>query len=212
MTELLILLLVGAGGYFGYKIWKDSKKQSGKAELEKAKKQPYSPTDLRLENVDKGGVLHLTGVGPELKDMDITVLSRHIYREGEYTWYEIEGETGDGKVWIEYEEDDELEIAIKLKDLKLRELGISKSDLDRMDDEEKGSFTYKDEKFYYEDSGQAVFYRHGLEDKAEQFYYWEFENDEGDKFIGVENWSGEYESSLSAPLKPSQVTVYSINK
>ena len=182
-------------------------------ELRKSKKNlPYSPDELRLENVTSGGVLHLTNVGPEMEDFDVKILARHIYREGESTWYELEGDKGDRKVWIEFEEDDELEISIKIQDLKLREIGISKSDLDRMDDDEEGEFDFSGEKFYYEDSGQAVFYKNGIEENAEKFYYWDFENDDGDKYISAESWGGQMEASLSYPIRSNQITVYSLSK
>ena len=205
----IILLCILACLFFIYQIWK---KGQSKSFSEKQKKLPYSPEELRLENVTAGGVIHLTGIGPDKDDFDVTVLGKHIYREGEYTWYELEGDKGDSKIWLEFEEDDELEISIKIKNLKLRELGISKADLDKMDDREDGSFVFEKEKFYYEDSDKAVFYRNGIEEKAEQFYYWDFETDEGDKFISVEDWNGAIEASLSYPVKPSQVTVYSLKK
>jgi hypothetical protein len=207
--EVLILVLVAVSLFFIFKIWQQQQVGAGSVQ---SKKLSYSPDELRIENVTTGGVLHLTGIGPDMEDFDVTILGRHIYREGESTWYELEGDKGDRKVWIEFEEDDELEISIKIKDLKLRELGVSKSDLDRMDDQEDGEFSYEGEKFYYEDSGQAVFYRNGIEENAERFYYWDFENDNEDKYISVENWDGEVEASLSYPVKPSQVTVYSLSK
>lgn len=208
-TQLFTEHMVGACLFFVYQMWK---KQQVDQHTEQHKNLPYSPDELRLENVTTGGVLHLTGIGPDMEDFDVNILGRHIYREGEFTWYELEGDKGDSKVWIEFEEDDELEISIKIKDLKLRELGISKSDLDKMDDREDGDFEYEREKFYYEDSGQAVFYRNGIEENAEKFYYWDFENDNGDKYISAESWDGEIEASLSYPVKPSQVTVYSLSK
>jgi hypothetical protein len=207
--EIVILLLVIVCLFFVYQIWK--RQEVGKNDG-KDMHLPYSPDELRLENVTKGGVLHLTGIGPDMDDFDVTILGRHIYREGESTWYELEGDKGDSKVWIEFEEDDELEISIKLKELKLRELGISKSDLDKMDDKESGEFNFDNDKFYYEDSGQAIFYRDGIEEKAEKFYYWDFENDSSNKYISVENWGGEIEASLSCPIKPSQISVYSLSK
>ena len=50
-----------------------------------------------------------------------------------------------------------------------------------------------------------------IEENAESFYYWDFENDEGSKYISVEKWSGgEYEVSFSIPIKKSQIEVYSL--
>ena len=207
--EIIIIVLVGACLFFVYQMWK---KEQVEPSNEEEKHLSYSPDELRLENVTKGGVIHLTGIGPNMDDFDVNILGRHIYREGESTWYELEGDKGDRKVWLSFEEDDELEISIKIKEIKLRELGLSKSDLDTIDDKEEGSLNFENEKFYYEDSGQAVFYRNGIEENAEKFYYWEFENDSSGKYISIENWGGEIEASLSHSVKPSQTTVYSLSK
>lgn len=209
MLTLFIGLLIAVSLFVAYRIWMPSQFKHDQGQH---KHLPYKPDELRIENVTTGGVIHLTGIGPDKADFDVTILGRHIYREGESTWYELEGDKGDQKVWIEFEEDDELEISIKMRNLKLRDLGLSKSALDKMDDDEDGSFKFENEKFYYEDSGRAVFYRDGIEEKAEQFDYWDFENDEEDKLISAERWGGEIEASLSYPVKPSQVTVYSLKK
>lgn len=208
MSFVVLLLLVITGG-IGYLIFKQNQTALP------AKKEPkrlYSKTDLRIENVGPGGVVKLTSVGPDMEDFDVNIVSKHTYHEGEYTWYELEGDRGDDKVWIDMEEDDDLELSIVLKKLKLRDLNVSKSDLERFDDDEKGNFTYEGEKFYYEDSDRAVFYRHSDDKNAESFYYWDFENDDGNKYISFEKWSdGSIEASYSVPIKPSQLTVYSIS-
>jgi len=208
--EIAILVLGAVSLFFIYKIYKAQSADSVETQVDTHKKVTYSKEELRLENVQKGGMIQLRGIGADMEDFDVSILSRHIYREGESTWYELEGDRGDSKVWLEFEEDDELEIAMKVQDIKLRNLGLARADLDRMDDKEDGQFEYEGEKYFYEDSGEAVFYRHGVEDNSEKFYYWNFENDKEDKFISVESWDGELEASISVPIKNSQVTVYSL--
>ena len=207
--EIIILIALGAVLFYAYQNWN---KQKNNSSVVTNSLGNFSPDELRLENVQAGGFLQLTNIGPEMEDFDVTILSRHIYREGESTWYELEGDRGDEKVWIEFEQDDELEISVKVKELKLRELGISKSDLEEMDEEEEGEFTYNGEKFFYEDSGEAVFYRHGVEENAERHYYYDFENDKGDKYISAEDWDGALDVTLSYPVKKSQITVLSNSK
>ena len=144
--------------------------------------------------------------------MDLEVLSRHTYRQGESSWYELECSRGDSKVWLTIEEDDDIEVAVVLRKLKMRDIGLSKDDLETFDDEEEGSFKFEGEKFWYEDSDPAVFYRHSLDKEAEQFYYWEFENKAGNAFISVERWSdGSLDVTLSEPVKPSQITIYTLD-
>lgn len=173
--------------------------------------KPYGSEELRIENVGSGGVLHLRGVGPDMEDFDLKVLAKHSYGQGSSRWYELECDKGAEKAWVEIEEDDELELSIGLKKLKLTDIGVGKKELAKMDDDEEGSITYNGIKFNYEDSDSAVFYKYGDEDNGERFYFWDFESDDEEKFISVEKWEdGSFDVSYSEAIKPSQVTVYSL--
>lgn len=209
MTAITILLIIIAVGV-GYLIFKQKEKEESPKQTNK---KPYSKTDLRIENIAKGGVLKLTSVGPNMEDFDIQIVSKHTYRQGESTWYELEGNRGDGKVWIDMEEDDELELTIVHKKLKIRDLPITMNDLEKFDDEEEGSFEYDGDTFHYEDSDEAIFYRHSDDKNAEKFYYWDFETDDGSKFISFEKWSNNsIDVSFSFPIKPRQVEVFSLGE
>ena len=206
----IIFLLICAG--IAYYFWTNANRNK-QEQLEAAKPfKPYKKDELRIENAGPGAVIHLTGIGPEMDEFDIKVIAKHTYHHGESSWYELECDKGSEKVWIDMEEDDELELSVTLRHLKLRELGISKDDLDRMDDEEEGNFDFEGNKYYLEDSDPAVFYRYSDDKNAEKFYYWDFEAEAGDKFIGVEKWSdGSYDVAYSEKIKPSQITVYSLD-
>jgi hypothetical protein len=208
LIGLFILFAVGFGVYVFLNI---RKLQKSDEELRAAVKKPYGPDELRIENAGPGAVIHLTGIGPEMEEFDLKVVSKHVYRSGESTWYELECDRGDQKVWLDMEEDDELELGISLREVKLPELGLSKADLARMDDEEEGDFDFEGRKYYLEDSDRAVFYRHGDDKTAESFYYWDFEASDNKHYIGVERWGeGQFEAFLCESIRPSQVTVYSL--
>lgn len=213
MDFLILVLLVGMGvaAYFFWKQQSSAGKTTEKT-LPKHETKPYSPDELRMENVKAGGVLQLRGVGKDMEDFDVKVVSKHTYRQGESSWYELECDKGDDKVWISLEEDDDLEMSISMRKLKLRDLGIKKDDLMRFDEAEEGSFHFEDRKYWLEDSDAAVFYRHSADKEAEQFYYWEFEDEKSQSFISVEKWSdGSYDVTYSEPVKASQITVYSLS-
>ncbi len=207
MSFIVLILLVGGGFYLFY-MWKTSQKLK---EKEGEDLTPYSKDELRIENVGSGGVIHLTNIGPDMEDFDVNIIAKHVYREGGETWYELEGDRGTEKVWIELEEDDELEISITLKKLKLSDINISKSDLQRIDDKESGQIIYEGQKYSYDDSGSAVFLRYGEEKNKEKFYYWDFEAEDGKHFIGVERWeNNSYDVSYSEAIKRSQIEIFSV--
>jgi len=207
MDLLTILIIVGVGGACFY-FWQNQQKQKP---TENKPLRPFGSEELRIENVGPGAVIHLTGIGKEMEDFDLKVISKHTYRQGESSWYEFECDKGEEKVWLDMEEDDEIELAVGLRKLKLRELTITKEDLVRFDEKEEGSFEFEGRKYWLEDSDSAVFYRHSNDKEAEKFYYWDFEDDSGKNYIGIEKWSdGSYDITYSEAIKPSQLTVYSI--
>ena len=208
----VILVLLGVCGLAYYMMQKKNA-QAGRSKNPNTPSQAYSKDELRIENVAAGGMIHVSGIGENMDEFDVTVLAKHLYREGGSSWYELEGEAGHGKVWIDLEEDDELELSITLKKMKLRDAGLSKKSLQQIDDDEEGKLSYEGETYYYEDSDEATFYKNGDEANGERFYYWDFENDDGDKFVGVERWDdGSYDVSYSESIKSHQVTVYSLKK
>jgi len=170
--------------------------------------QPMAPT---VENVGAGGVIRLERVGPELTDMDLRVTARHTYRQGSYRWYELELDKGtEDRLWLEVERDDYLELYLCVKLMDLKDVGLKSTDMEFMEREEEGELTYEGERFTLEETGKAVFHRNGVELEGENLFFWDFENDKGDKLIGVERWDdGSYSVSLSIPIKSSQVEVFS---
>ena len=151
------------------------------------KKNIYkTPEDaLHIVNVDKGGVFQLRGVGKNMEDMTLKVMSKHLYQQGDYYWWELECDKGHGeKVWVEVEDDDDTVVSVVLAKPKFYEISATKDDLVKIDDEEDGFITYDKVKYRYEDSDEAIFYRHCDDSKPEKFYYWDFVN--GNHSVSVE--------------------------
>ena len=202
-----ILLIVCAIGVLIWLFLNQRKQSSNKGPVPIASSRFHHD----IQKVGPGGVVKLRNIGPDMDEFDVSIQAKHIYREGESTWYELEGDNGDEKVWIDIEEDDELELTVRLKKLKLRDISLKKDDLERIDDDEEGKCQYNNQTFEYDDSGSAVFYRDGNDNLAETFYYWDFEANNGKNSISVERWSnGNIDVSYSEAIKLSQVEVFSL--
>lgn len=162
---------------------------------------------LHIVNVERGGVIELRGVGDTCKNMTLNVLAKHLYQEGDFSWFELECDKGvDDKVWVEVEDDDETVVSVVLKKMKLSDINTTKNKLTEIDYNESGSISYNRKQFNYVDSGDAVFYRFCDDTKAEKLYYWDFVN--GNEILSVEKWGErDYEVFLSQKMLPSQVTV-----
>jgi hypothetical protein len=175
--------------------------------------QSSSPKDVPLviENVRPGGVVQLEGIGENLEDFDVVIKARHSYVEDGFTWYELEGERGTTPVWIEIEEDDELEVSICLRKLKLTEVGITGGDVEAIEAKDKGKIEFESIQYIYEDCGDATFYRNASRSgEGERRHYWDFESKDGKHYLSIERWgSKEYVAYLSEPLRPGQIKVFS---
>ena len=63
---------------------------------------------LIIQNVQKGGIIRVANVDGFDTDIDLKVINRNLYIEGDYSWYELECVNGDGeKFWIDVDDDDE---------------------------------------------------------------------------------------------------------
>jgi hypothetical protein len=213
MLKYFIILILIVAGVMVWRKFQTNKQKKLASEKDKTDQNLVGSNSLKIENVGQGGLIHLTNIGPEMEEFDLAVLARHVYKQGSSSWFELECDKGTEKIWLEIEEDDELEISIIVKKLKVRELEISIKDLKIMDEEEEGEFNFEGETFYLEESDSARFLKNGNTNNYESMYYWDFENDSGNKKVCVEKWSdNSYTASVSEPIDPSQVTVYSTGK
>lgn len=203
------LFLLVVCGIVAYLIWRGMKKTERQAQNTSG--QTASSTDLRIENAGPGAVLHLRNIGPDMEEFDVQVVARHTYRQNGYKWHELECDKGTEKIWLELEQDDELEITVGLQKMKLDDVGLKPEDLKRMEDSEEGILSFAGAKYELEETGQAFFYRNREEQNAESFTFWDFESDAADNYIGIEKWSDNTITvTLSQPVHPSQISVFSV--
>lgn len=206
MAFLVLAILVGIAGFVVYKMMNTSEGSGSQ------KAPSNSPAQMKIENVDVGGTIMLSGVGTEMEDFDLIITAKHIYDEEGYTWHELEGEKGARKVWITVENDDELELSITISKHKLRDAGLSPEQLDTFKKDDDGSFTFNGVTYHFEEYGKAVFYRGGNRAQGEKFKYWEFESSDERHYASVEMWgSSEYELHLSEPLRQSQIQIFTLS-
>lgn len=209
MEIILVFIILAVVAVMTYFFWNSNRKKK------KAKLPDPTPgaEELHLENVRHGGVIRLINVGENMDEYDINITARHVYRSDGAEWYELEGDSGTDKVWISLEEDDGLDVSLTLRKLKLRDLGISRNDLDEMDEKGEGEFEFEGKTYYYAGSEEVSFFRNGDVSEANEdfFYSWEFESEDEESYISIEEWRDKsIEVSLAQPLKESQVQVYSL--
>lgn len=182
------------------------------ADIRKHNLNKYDENELIIQNVQKGGVIRLTHVDGQTGDLDLKVVSRNLYLEGDYSWYELECINANGeKFWIDIDDDDELIVSVVIAKPTLSELEFS-STLNDIDENESGSVTYEGNRYKYIDSGDAIFHKYCDDKRQERLYYYDFKN--GNYMISVEKWknangTSDTEYFVSQILRPSTITVYS---
>ena len=175
----------------------------------------YPKNMLIIQNVKEGGVLKIANVEGYDEDLELKVIGKNLYTEGDYSWFELECIRPDGeKVWIDVDDDDDLVVSIVIKKLNCADITYSAT-LEQIDENETGYVTYKqlNKKYHYIDSGKAVFYKHCDDLKSESLQYWDFRNN--NNLISIEKWNSstennaQFEYFYSQIIKPYSITVYS---
>lgn len=182
-------------------------------DIKNSTKKRFADDMLVIQNVKEGGVIKLSNIDGYDKDLELKVVARNLYMEGDYSWYELECMDNLGeKIWVEVEDDDELVVSVVLKKLNRVDVKPNRPYED-IDEEEAGSVKYDGKVFKYVDSGSAVYYKHCDDAKKEKLYYWDFVYN-GKYMVSVEKWDNvegkpDYLYYYSQIVKPAFITVYS---
>jgi len=206
MVTLGIIMLLSACGAAYFYVQKvkspDSLEALNSAAASKAAQLRATKNEnLSLENIRTGGMLSLSNVGPMMESFDAQVIGRHLYKSGRSSWYEIEGDKGNGKVFLSLDTDRTVTLSQpKLGELGVNEEGFSSSPAKKL--------CYQGVNFVFEESGSASYCENGDELAPEHFKYWEYENEDGSAFLTVTQWEdGSLEASYSVPFQENQISI-----
>ncbi|MFC1850689.1 DUF4178 domain-containing protein [candidate division CSSED10-310 bacterium] len=163
--------------------------------VEQEEKEALLPEHATIKNVGVGGVLTISGFSDDFQDLDFVVEKVNRYERGSSKWYELTGTHQDKKLFIEWEYDDGeffITATSSKKGFRLSKLGLKEEDLVKFDEDQsqENSFERDGEKFYFEQSGEVVFYEDNR-GPGEGFYAWNFKNEDETRVLTVEKWEGD---------------------
>ncbi len=179
-----------------------------KAQVARAKAAGRRP--LTLPNVGVGGVVSVRGLAEGEKNF--VVSKRNRYSQGGSDWYELVSEDGTQEVYLEYEEDDRLEVSLSQQsEERLADLGLSEEDLIRFDEEEDGTFEHDGAQWRLTESAEAFYHEDSRPGSGEGFYYWDFKEPDGERMLTVERYEGEpFTVWRGRKVRPEDVSVWSL--
>ena len=177
------------------------------AALQKENQAPTN-TELSIEDVRSGGIIHLDDVGLTSESFDAQITARHLHKSGSERWVELEADRGESNIFLTLQRDDALTISLTMAQPPLETLDLKYADLDSLS--ETQPLTYEGTAYTPSAHGHAIFCRDHNELKPEEYEYWEFEDDDEQQFLTLVRWQdGTVEANYSVDLKPNLITVYS---
>ena len=204
METALILILLGLAGYLLYLAFRK------KAKVETLpQRADRDLANLTVKDADRGDSIILSGASQSYEDLSFTVDRLNRYESDGKEWFELSGLSAGERVYLEWYEDDELEITLQRQSkIHLETIGVSEEDLARMDEEKSQSqfIEYQRKQWYYQESAEAGYFKDD-NPQGEGFYYWKFECDELQLFI--EKYEGDpFEVGISEKISSSRVRVF----
>ncbi len=209
METIHILLLLGLGIVFIVVIVAMRKKESSSAA--KPQERPVDLSSLTIKDARARDIVTIHGAGADFEDLTFRVDEVHRYEWGNDSWYELEGQSPKGRVFLEWADDGGLEVSLTDpgKSLRIQELGLSEEQLAQFDEEQSAAngIEFEGVPFHYESSHEVGFFEQG-QGEGEGFYLWNFTSGDGKRTLAVEKWEGEaFEASFASKIDPADVQI-----
>jgi hypothetical protein len=170
-------------------------------------------SNVSVANARIGDTISVAGAGDEFADLDFTVDRRSRYEAGPSQSFELTGRYKERRVYIEVEDEEELNVTgfFSGKKMTVDDIGLSEEDLAAMDERQNTAdfFEYDGKNWLYHFSKELVLFRDGGTIDGSRFYAWEFLEQDGTGVLSVEKWEGEpFVVAMGKKLNPADITVY----
>ena len=182
--------------------------------------QPVRPVlDDSVRNAEVGDEVAIFGLTEGFGDVYRTIERRdsfvveqkNRYESDAGEWFEIIGEDGERRFWVEWAEEDELFVTAttEKKPMGVTSVGLTEEKLIQMDEENSidNNFTYEGTCYYYKNSHEVTYYE-DEEGDGEGFYLWDFVSEEEKRVLSVVKWEGvPFQVFISEVVPPGKISV-----
>jgi hypothetical protein len=168
--------------------------------------------NLKITDARIADVLSLAGAGPDFSDLDFTIDRLDRIEAGSRRWLELSGAWRDHRVYLEVHGNDTPEVFGNFdgRKLTLDEIGLSEQDLADLDSRQNpNDFFDYDGKFWLYRFSREMGVFSGGNTTGTGFYAWQFQEQEGRRFLNVRKYQGEpFTASIWTLIEPADITVY----
>ena len=179
--------------------------------------RPVLDDSIRNAEVgDEVAILGLTeGFGDVYRNIErrdsFVVEQKNRYESDSGEWFEVIGEDGDRRFWVEWAEEDELFVTATTnkQPVGLAGVGLTEKKVIQMDEENSidNYFTYEGTRYSYKNSQEAIYYE-DEEGEGEGFYLWDFVSREDKRVLSVVKWEGvPFQVFISEVVPPGKISV-----
>ncbi len=128
------------------------------------------------------------------------------YKQKTWTSYELElvSLTDDSRTWLEFEDDDGLQISLSTKEQSLSTVGVTEDQIKEWVDEEEGGFRFEGRTYEYDDDGKVQFFKDDG-DESEEYYYADF--DAGGHSVGFERWDRRWKATICENVRSNEIEI-----
>ena len=139
------------------------------------------------------------------------VEQKNRYESDAGEWFEVIGEDGERRFWVEWAEEDELFVTATTnkRPMGLASVGLTEQKLIQMDEENSidNHFTHEGTCYYYKNSQEVIYYEDEDGD-GEGFYLWDFISQEEKRVLSVVKWEGvPFQVFISEVVPPGKISV-----
>ena len=126
-------------------------------------------------------------------------------------WFEVIGEDGERRFWVEWAEEDDLFVTATThkKPMGLATVDLTEEKLIQMDEDNSidNHFTAGGTRYYYKNSQEVIYYE-DEEGEGEGFYLWDFVSQEEKRVLSVVKWEGvPFQVFISEVVPPGKLFV-----
>lgn len=168
--------------------------------------------NLKITDARVRDTLSVSGAAEDFSDIDFTIDRRDLYEAGSRTWSGLSGMWRDRRVFLEVHAGDATEVHGNFdgRRITLDELGLSEADMGELDSRQNpADFLDFEGKFWlYRFSREVGVFAEGG-GTGNGFYCWEFQEQDGKRFLNVRKFEGEpFTATIRVKVEPTDITVF----